>query len=223
MKITCFVIFAFFFTVSTASGQDGYKQNLLNLVTVNFPSKPEASELSGKKVFYLNNPDVSYVVVVQDLSQERNFSLNPNELDEFYEGNIKGALKTSKGELISKKIFEAGGFKGIDFVYKTPSNPKIPELSFNRILFLNDVVFSISALTHSENEIKTRAERDKFLNSLEITADKNTLKQGNAGGVSGDNSTAFRIGYVIGQTLVYALLIFAVIFVVRKLIKKKAA
>lgn len=220
MKSHILFIVLFFFTLNQTSAQEGFKQNLAHLISINFPSKPDASDTLGQQVFHYADADASYLVVAMDLSKKQNFELKSGDLDEFYKGNVKGVLDAAKGKLISEKPFEIEGLKGLDIVYKSSSNPLLPDLRFKRILFLNGIMLSIDFWTLSENELKTKPERDKFFNSITIIADKASLQQG----TSGVESAAYDIGFVIGSVaawLVIPGIVLIIILMVRRKRKKK--
>ena len=216
MKLHIIVIILFFSTLNQATAQEGYKQNLANLISINFPSKPEANDTLGQQTFHYSDANATYVVVTIDLSKNKHVELKSSELDEFYKGNVNGVLEASKGKLISEKPFEIDGLKGLDIVYKSSSNPLLPDLRFKRILFLNGVVLAIDFWTLSENELKTKPERDKFFNSIAIIADKASLQQG----VSATGFAAYHIGYVVGSVAAW-LVLPGIVLVIILLIKRK--
>lgn len=221
MKLHIIFIILFFSTLNQASAQEGYKQNLANLISINFPSKPTAKDTLGQQTFHYADANASYIVFIMDLSKNQSFELKSGDLDEFYKGNVKGVLDAAKGKLISEKSFEIEGFKGLDIAYKSSSNPLLPDLRFKRILFLNGVMLSIDFWTLSANELKTKPERDKFFNSMTIIADKANLQQG----ISSTESAAYHIGYVIGSIagwLVIPGLVLVIILVIRRRRKKKS-
>ena len=202
-------------------GQTPFKQNLLDLATIVFPAKPVSTEAAGQEVLHYADSSAHYLIVIQDLSNRKGFEVNEGSLHEFYEGTVIGTLKTAGGKLISKKEFAIEGLKGLDIVYTATSNPKLPDLRFKRIILLNNRLFSIDFWTSSAKEKETQAAREKFFNSLVITADKANLTQTNE--VNG-NSIPYSAGYTTGKLLgTFAVLgaIVVAIFLIMKMIKRK--
>lgn len=209
------LVFVFILTTCFAFAQTPSKQNLANIASITFPSSPQVSDTLGFQVLKYSDSIAHYLVIAQDLSKEAGFKLKKEELNEFYDGNIEGVLKAAGGKLISKKPFQINGLKGLDVEYSA-SNPDLPNLRFKRILFINNIIFSLDFWVSSENEVKSREAKDRFFNSLVITADKANLKQN----TDIDTVTAVEAGYVAGQIIFYISL-FAIIAIIVVLIRKR--
>lgn len=222
MKIKSLFIFGIFSIITTCCfAQESYKQKILNLATIDFPAKPTLTKALGQEVLHYTDSTAHYLIVTQDLSNKRGFEINEGSLNEFYEGTVIGTLKTAGGKLISKKKFEIKGMKGLDIVYTATSNPKLPDLRYKRILLLNNRLFSIDFWTFSSKEKSTQAARERFFNSLVITADKDRLTQNNE---TGGHGMAYNIGYTTGKmigTLSALGVIVVVIFLLMKFFKRK--
>lgn len=202
MKPTLFS-FIFIFTALYAIGQTPYKQKLAGLATIDFPAAPKAADTMGHATYVYKDSTALYVVLTKEYGKDE-LMLNADKTGEFYDGTVRGILKQANGTLISKKPFEIKGLKGVDIVYSTASNPNLPNLRFERILLINNTVFNIDLWIDAKNKETTAAARDRFFNSLALTADQSTLKQGNK------QETAFNIGYLIGQVTVWVI-VFGVI------------
>lgn len=222
MKLKFLSILCVFSIISIfCFAQNPYKQNLLDLATIDFPAKPVSTEAAGQEVLHYADSAAHYLIVIQDLSNKRGFEINDGSLNEFYKGTIIGTLKTAGGKLISKKDFEIQGMKGLDIVYTATSNPKLPDLRFKRIILLNNRLFSIDFWTYSAKEKETQTVREKFFSSFLITADKANLTQNNK--ASGSNM-AYNAGYTTGKLIgTFAVLgvIVVAIFLIMKMIKRK--
>lgn len=196
-----------------AFAQGGYKQDLNNLISVNFPAKPESMDTLGQKIYKFTDSDAFYMALVKEHSVE-DLLISTNKLSEFYDGTINGVLGASKGRLISKKAFTVAGLKGVEIEYVTTANPALPDLRFNRMLLINNTFISLNCLTLSKNKQATEAVRKHFFNSIALIAKETDLKQGT------DDPTAYAIGYVIGKIAAWAVLlviIAGVIFLIKKI------
>ena len=143
--------------------------------------------------------------------------LDAAELSEYYEGVIEGVLKAANGQLISKKEFELSGLSGVDFTYTASDNPNLPDLRFQRVIFINDELIVINFLTSSENKAAAENEVGKFFNSFVINSSGVELTQG------AENPIAFKIGTLFGRFAGFSLTlgvlvggVAIIIFLVRK-------
>ena len=209
------LIFLFLFNGYYLFGQNPYKQNIANLVSVTFPEKPSISDTLGNMVTKFIDSTGMYTVINREIDPQQ-LLFKPDKLAEFYDPIIKGYVKGTKGKLIEKKIFEVQGFKGIEIETVASPNPNLPDLRYARMILLNNTLITINFWTLSENKQATETARKQFFNSLTINADQTTITQGN-------NPSGYSIGVIIGKILIWATLIGIVavlILLIRKWKKK---
>jgi hypothetical protein len=184
-----------------------------SLCEITFPEVPQTNDMDNNKVYYLNNPRTNYFVLVQDLTNGK-ISLTADSLDSFYQGTIEGVLesKSTKGRLIYQKKILIDGFKGMEFEYQSNLNPKLPDIRFNRIILLNEKLYNYSFWTFKDSIKTYSAEKERFLNSFHITANKEKIKQYNNEGL------AYNLGSLFGRFLGFALTITVLFFLVKGII-----
>ena len=193
------------------------KQFITSFATIEFPSKPTVLDTLGVRSFHYADSLADYIVTVKDMTEIEGFRLKFENLDQFYEGVKEGMLGANNGKLTSQKPFTIAGLKGSELIYTTP-NPELPNLGFKRILFVDGLVIGIDMIIYAENEQQTKAAREIFFNSLSITGDTKLLKQETIGSTEGiANGFAYQLGKLTG----YALIILLVIWVVKRLKRKK--
>lgn len=145
------------------------------------------------------------------------FHLESDDLQDFYKGMEESTLEGDNGKLISKKLFLIDGFTGLEMVYKG-SHPTMPELKFKRAIILNGIVVSVDFMTSSENEQKTKLDRVSFFNSFTITGERKNLTQET---INPNHSSTNSFAYRLGKLTSYILIILFVIWIFKKLRRKK--
>ncbi|WP_316791736.1 hypothetical protein [Pedobacter frigoris] len=210
------ILFSLLFSICHVKGQSTYKQNLSDIFSVVFPSKPIQTDTMDCKTYVCRDSNAVYLAIIKNPITFLQPLLGLN-LNNKYDGCVNGVLSATKGKLISRNAFEINGVKGVDIEYTTTINPNLPSLRFERFIFTNQFTFSFHFWTSPEHKLATKKERDRFFNSLLLIADKKTI-QGNK------NSAALMIGAVVGY-LTAILMVLAFIgggaFLVYKLSKKK--
>lgn len=88
---------------------------------------------------------------------------------------------------------------GVDLVYTSHKNPDLPELRFQRIVFINDALITINILTNSENRAVAENISSTFFNSFAINPSATALSQGM------ENAFAYKIGSLVGKVTVWVL------------------
>lgn len=200
-------------------GQVWVKQNLSNLATINFPAQPNFIDTLGERIFIYNADSAHYFISFKGFTRHDNLQLRENELDTFYYGFIKGVLGKANGKLLSQKPFITDGLKGIEIEYISTINPNLTSPRFARAIFFNNIIFFYNFWTSSGNKEQTEIDRNKFLNSFTVTADKSTLKQYT---IAEDNG-AYKIGYFIGTIIGFIfviVVIIGIIYLITRGIKK---
>jgi len=194
------------------------KQSIASFATVQFPEKPTVLDTLGVRTFHYADSLADYIVTVKDMTEMKGFQLKFENLDEFYNGITKGTLEASKGTLTSQKPFTIAGLKGSELIYTTP-NPDLPNLGFKRMLFVEGLAISIDFITYSEDEQQTKASRETFFNSLSFTGDPKLLKQET---IASTDELANGFAYQLGKLTSYVLIILFVIWVIKRLTRKKS-
>ena len=194
------------------------KQSIASFATIQFPAKPTVLDTLGVRSFHYADSLADYMVTVKDVTEIKGFQLKFEDLDEFYRGVKKGTLEASKGQLISQKPFTIAGLKGSELNYSI-SNPNLPNLGFKRMLFVEGLAISIDFITYAEDEQQTKADRESFFNSLSFTGDPKLLKQET---IASTDELANGFAYQLGRVTGYVLIVLLVIWVVKRLTRKKA-
>lgn len=169
-----------------------------------FPKQPIRIDTLGQNAYRYVDSLAIYLATVKE-STEEDHVLDAAQLSEYYEGVIKGILAATNGNLISKKTFQIDSLSGIDLVYISHKNPDLPDLRFQRIIFINDALISINLMTSSENKAVAENTSSKFFNSFAINPSATALTQGM------ENASAFKIGSLMGKVTAWVLIFVVVI------------
>jgi len=159
-----------------SSKQEWHKENLVNYATIDFPKRPQINKSSkGLTQIGYNGGAIFFVVDIEDLSNY-GLDVNPNELDNLYDGIMIGFFENPQRKALVKKEFNVSGLRGLEIVYSTAPTDT-PNLRYKRLLFFNGKIFSYEFWTTYADEKKTKDDREKYFNSFTITLDKSILKQ----------------------------------------------
>lgn len=186
------------------SAQTGYKQNLTDFSSITFPQQPIRIDTLGQKAYRYVDSLAIYLAIVKE-STEDDVVFDTAELPKYYEGVVKGILEATNGKLISKKAFQIDSLNGVDLVYISTVNPDLPDLRFQRIIFINGAVITINLLTSSEHKAVAENMSSKFFNSFAINPSATALTQGT------ENAFALKIGSLVGKVSVWVLIFVVVI------------
>ncbi|AIZ64024.1 hypothetical protein PK28_10560 [Hymenobacter sp. DG25B] len=189
------------------------KVDLGDSVTVDFPGQATMLEVQGQKAYRLIDGETIYLAVVQ----QNSYKVNPSsaELDEFYNGVIKGILDVvENGKVISKRPFTIAGYDGLDLQISTPDRADLPAVKFMRILQINGNGYTLHYYTSEAGEKAedSKANRTKFFASLQPA----TNKESNSSLESAKESSAYKLGHIMGKVFFYGLLIAGGFFIVRR-------
>lgn len=198
--------------------QSPYKQNLVDLATINFPQKPEKFDTLGNNLAQVIDSIAIYSASTRELDSDQLLQIHSDKLSEFYDGNIQGFLDAAQGKIISKKPFELDGLRGVEIEFITTANPNLPDLRFARFILVNNTLITVYFMTWSENKQATQTARTQFLNSLTITADKTSITQGV------DHPVAYAIGSIVGKFAAWIVMlgvIAGVVLLIRRITTKK--
>lgn len=169
---------------SLANAQN-YTVTLDSLAVIDFPAKPEMKQTAAGKMYTCQADARYYFLLVQDLHKTSFVYVAGGNINLFYDGIIKGTVKTDKGVLRNKKFFEIDDLRGINFEYVSSqyasdtSTAFLPEYRFQHDLFLNDKMIYCIYWTQADsaNTPGDDIKRDAFFNSLKIIPAKNNRRQ----------------------------------------------
>tara|TARA_R110002073_G_scaffold8207_3_gene45734 strand:+ start:16714 stop:17217 length:504 start_codon:yes stop_codon:yes gene_type:complete len=164
MKNTFAVLFTLAF-VHIVSAQDWVDVSLDKKTTLSFSSKPEVTNSGNKKIYQLITENYLMNTVVADLSGNPNFKITSNDLDQFYEGIIKGSLNAAKdAKVLSKKNIKNNNFQGRQIIYTKDFNG-IDDLQITKQIYLvGKKVIIIEFWKFTESDVSSIA--SKFFNSF---------------------------------------------------------
>jgi hypothetical protein len=210
------LIFLFLFNTVSLFGQNDYKQNLADLVSVTFPGKPAILDTLDFKSAQFIDATASYAVLSRELDPDK-LLFSKNKLPEFYDRIVNGYVDAAQGKLTSKKLFELDGLKGVEIELIGTAKPNLPDLRFVQMIILNNTLVTVNFAASSQNRQTAEAAKRQFFNSLTITADKTTIHQG------GD-SAAYLTGYLMGKYAAWVIMLgglAGVILLIRKFTRKR--
>jgi len=176
MKYKLLLVFFFLYS-ELAFGQSPFKLKIDSLATVNLPGKPASKKNDTGAVYFYKKYASEYIVYLQNFNYYKKFSLRQDSLSAFYEGIVEGHLHTPLNKLISKNEVTVNGFKAIDFAYKADSTHGLPDVRFQRAVFLDHYMITFSYWTSSDSLQKNLPNKDAFFKSIAIIADKDKTKQ----------------------------------------------
>ncbi|WJJ97870.1 hypothetical protein [Algibacter luteus] len=195
--------------------QEWSKTELTDFASIEFPISPEKTNSNGS-IYYSTSDDIGvYMVTIKDLGNPK---ITESRLPEFYQGVISGALESVNGELLEKKEFQLNEIKGMELSYIANSNPQLPNLRHKRILVVNNNFISYEFWTFKENKQLASINKDKFLNSISISAEKVIEPK------KKETNSTYESGFIFGKIISYLLIIGLIIggiLLLRKLTRKK--
>ncbi|MES2375246.1 MAG: hypothetical protein V4553_01640 [Bacteroidota bacterium] len=162
------LIFFLFFIAHDALCQLTYTQQLQSLAEIKFPDTPVIKKMPGNITVYgFQAIDQSYVVQIFPTKKPINELYSTASVNKLYDENIKLVLDTLKGTLLYKRNILINSIEGIEYSY-TFKVGDIKLYSYNREIFLNDVVFDYSVISR-EDLMKNDKKVDEYFNSFKIT------------------------------------------------------
>lgn len=211
-----FPLFLLLYT-GLAFGQNNFKLNVDSLAVVTLPGKPASKKNDTGSVYFYKKYAAEYIILKQNFKYYKNFSLHKDSLSEFYDGIVNGHLRLPHSKLLSKNEVTINGFKAIDFSYKADSTHGLPDVRFQRAIFLDHYMITFSFWTSSDSLQKNLTNKEAFLNSITIIADKNKTKQYTDGGL------VFDLGSFTGKYLLIPFIVIAllIVFLIRRVAYKK--
>jgi len=213
------LLLSLFFYTSFAFGQDTFKLKIDSLATATLPGKPASKKNDTGAVYFYKRYASEYIIYLQNFNYFKNFKLHKDSLSAFYEGIIEGHLHAPHSKLLSQNEVTVNGFKAIDFSYKADSTRGLPDVRFQRALFLDHYMITFSYWTSSDSLQKNLPKKDAFLKSITIIADKYKTKQYT------DEGIAFNLDGLLGNkylAITLAIVIcLLIVFLVRRVAYKK--
>ena len=182
-------------------------------VTVEFPGVPEQKETETKlgkaQAYTLTDGRALYMAIVQSHALEE--ESNDSEIAEFYSGVLKG----SGGQVLKKTSFSTNGFSGVEAQFITPENPQLPAVKFLRVVAVNGTAYIQQVWTSDEQNEAVAPERQRFFASFQ----PKVAKVDQAGEGVQTNTSAYRLGKLLGRLAFYAVVAFVGFVLLRRFLK----
>jgi|GEM_PF-3259074 len=211
------LLFVFLLYAGNVFSQSTFKLKIDSLATVTLPGKPASKKNDTGAVYFFKKYASEYIVYLQNFNYYKKFSLRQDSLSAFYEGVVEGHLHAPHSKLLSKNEITVNGFKAIDFSYKADSTHGLPDVRFQRAIFLDHYMITFSYWTSSDSLQKNLPNKNAFLNSITIIADKEKAKQ--------YTDKGYDLGLIIGNkylTISFVIIIgLLIVFLVRRVAYKK--
>ncbi len=204
-------------SLSFGFGQSKFSQPLGNIASINFPAEPKVLDTLGQKLYGLKTDSCNYTVVIGSINSDEDFEKNPNSLDKFFEGIVKGVLKKSNGELLTKKNIAVYSHRGIEIEYYFNRNEGERYLVTQQSIYAERQIFNLSIWEPVDKKVSSKAKTD-FLNSFKIVEGTKKVVEGSQASID----TPYGAGYAMGQALFY-ISIPVIIFLLYRNSKKKKA
>jgi hypothetical protein len=201
-----------------AFGQSNFKLNIDSLAVVSLPGKPASKKNDTGQIYFYKKYASEYIVLLQNFKYYKKFSLQKDSLSAFYEGVVEGHLRLPHSKLLSKNEVTINSFKAIDFSYKADSTHGLPDVRFQRAIFLDHYMITFSYWTSSDSLQKNLPNKEAFFNSIAIIADKDKTKQYT------DEGMAYNLGIIIGKYLTIPFVVIIgllIVFLIRRVAYKK--
>lgn len=211
------LLLLFFLLYTGIAFSQNFKLKIDSLATVTLPGKPASKKNDTGAVYFFKKYASEYIVYLQNFNYYKKFSLRQDSLSAFYEGVVEGHLHAPHSKLLSKNEITVNGFKAIDFSYKADSTHGLPDVRFQRAIFLDHYMITFSYWTSSDSLQKNLPNKDAFLNSIAIIADKDKTKQ--------YTDKGYDLRHIIGNkhlTISFVIIIgLLIVFLVRRVAYKK--
>ena len=173
-------------------------------ITISLPHNYQITDTLGQRLItaQVNNGLIFIQRIPKPDDPTFNIS-NKDQLDNYYNGLIKGTIKSSKGELLSSEFIKIIDFNLIKFSFKIKIGDEL-QIHDCLGLFLNGYTYLIQ-LWHLELiSPELQNIRDNVFSSLKISS---TATQKDQYIASSIQSSSFKTGYIIGKILGPILLI----------------
>lgn len=186
----------------TVFGQNSYTQVLNEFASLQFPFKPDSNKIDASKTIFKAITDSAvYLVVVEDVHNDKTFFVKPESIERVYDAISAGISKALSGEIIKKEPFVTQqGLKGITIECRSKGQPNTDMyIMFKRILIVNDRLYTYDYWTLPQYKELTEQSRHQFFNSLSFKGNAQSLQQ-----YSKDygSKQAYNMGYAAGGLLI---------------------
>ena len=211
MKLTKKFFIVLFFIANIAFSQSWIKTDVTDFVSVQFPVASELTENGRESVFSANDKSAIYVVSIRELSDQQSSQITKDDIPKLYQGFVKGSIEAAGAEIISMNETTFNEIPILELEYRTPSKPELPSQRFKRIIYINQSLISIDFWPLTEQKAATDKNKLKFFNSLSIESKKAEDVRITTGANDGNTSVESETGYLIGQFLLYIVIIALII------------
>lgn len=214
-KFRQYITILFFIIFSMkAFGQKLRPYQVSKDVSIEIPQEFSVTDTLGQMVIKSSIED-EIILIMKPEKKIDAYIENKDELLKFYEGFQKGMIDQSSGDLIDKKFVQINGFYFLKSSFRTKITGD-DKIWNNYVLLLNKTSYTFIMISSPKNLEKVIIFEEKIIPSIKL---KKGLTQENQLNTNNEDSTAYRIGQLIGKLLVYAIIgsiIIFFIYVVRK-------
>ena len=194
-----------------------------SVLSVSIPSNFRVVDTLGQKVTACHIEHAIIIITETINKEETGVNIkNEENLDHYYKGLQKGFVESSKdGQLIDSKIINISGLKLLSFsLFATLHNQK--QIRYCEAIFVNNKTFMINFWEFQPQTNEAESEKDKLFSSLKFSKELTISNQMN---YAVENTASYKFGYLIGSLIGYVfiigLIIFLIVWGVRKVTSKK--
>lgn len=215
MKVLVLLVLFFLTIIKPVFAQDDTWQRVTvgDSTTVDFPNAPKKMVYKGLTSYSLYSEDVLYSVSVGEAATEAGLTIEEKRL--FYDEAMQGAVNTAKAsQIISKSKVDINGFEGLEIRFLSNIS-KIRNPVVMRMVLVNGTLYgqTFSASTSTDH---TKA-RQQFFASFAPRLRPAAITPAET------RTTAYKIGQLVGELLVYGGIIGGIIYLVARSSNKKRA
>ena len=214
------LFYIFFIICNFSFSQQWITTEITNFATIDFPLNSERNEVQNQVIFHVTDDSASYNVSLRKLNKQQNNQVQ----QEFYENVLKGTLDAANAELISQTNVYTNGLQGLEFKYLVSKNSAAPGLRYKRVFYANQHIINIGFIPLLDINENLEQKKQHFFNSFALKLDKVEEQQNSSTHSNNSNDQSFKIGYLIGQALVFLIIIgvlVGIVFLIRFLTRKK--
>jgi hypothetical protein len=226
MRLNLKITFLFLFITNFCLAQDWVETTIPGIGTIEFPEDAEFFSQDGALIYKVENNDAYYLVTIVQLDPGYTSEIESN-LDEFYQGNLKGTEDASGGKITEKQRITIDGIKAMDVRISGVVNPELPSLLFKRFIYLSPFNISVDFRPKKTDETQFLGLKDKFFNSLilETNSEDASIAIESIKTEESAFKKGYAVGYVIGKIAFWVFLVLIAIlvfyFIIRLIRPKK--
>jgi hypothetical protein len=226
MKKTLIVILLGFTQFAMAQ----VRVNLDNLYTVTFPLNPTKTKTDANTTVYsANQNDGFYIVMVQHMPKQFDYTSNADSLQRFYKNLLNSTIKKASAKLVYQESLKIDGTNAIDFGYTLDDKAGFPDTRFQRSVYINKTLISFSFWTFKAKLKAVTADKEIYFNTITTpkeeappapytasvktsVADSGTAPAQQAASSANKTQVSYPVGYIVGAVIFVLLLIAVIVF-----------